>query len=191
MLRSCLVLFAVFTIVTGMAYPAVVTLFGQVVCPQRANGRLIERDGRVVGSALIGQHFGDPGYFWGRPSATAASPYDADASAGSNLGPSNPALTDALRGRIELLRENDPAVQGALVPVDLVTASGSGLDPHLSPAGAYYQVGRVARARDLDEHAVRALVADHVERPFLGEPVVNLLLLNLALDEQAARMAGS
>ncbi|MCL4801942.1 MAG: potassium-transporting ATPase subunit KdpC [Burkholderiales bacterium] len=172
------------TVVTGVVYPAVVTGIAQGVFPAQANGSLIEREGKAVGSALIGQPFSDPKYFWGRPSATAPMPYNAGASSGSNHGPLNPALHDAVRARIAVLRAADPD-NAAPVPVDLVTASASGLDPHISPAAAEYQVGRVARARGLAPEKVRALVVEHTagrQLGFLGEPRVNVLALNLALE---------
>lgn len=190
MLRACLVLFAAFTVLLGVVYPVAITALAQLAFPDQANGSLVERDGVVIGSSLIGQSFDDPAYFWGRPSAT-AEPYDASASAGSNLGPLNPALADAVAARIAALRAADPTIADAPVPIDLVTASGSGLDPHVSPAAAHYQVPRVAHARGMPEDDVRALVDAGIERPLLGEPVVNVLQLNLALDEQATRMAGS
>jgi K+-transporting ATPase ATPase C chain len=183
-IRPALVSLILLSVVTGLIYPAVVTAIAQLVFPRQANGSLIVRDGKVVGSTLVGQSFDDPKYFWGRPSATAPFPYNAAASAGSNQGPTNPALHEAVKGRVEALRAADPG-NTAPVPVDLVTASGSGLDPHISPAAALYQVGRVAKARKLDESAVRQLVEQHTEGRqlgFLGEPRVNVLTLNLALD---------
>jgi len=183
-LRPALVSLILLSVVTGLAYPVIVTVIAQVVFPHQANGSLIVKDGKAVGSALIGQPFDDPKYFWGRPSATSPFGYNAGASSGSNLSPTNPALVEAVKGRVEALRAADPG-NTAAVPVDLVTASGSGLDPHISPAAALYQVGRVARARKLEESAVRQLVQQHTEGRqlgFLGEPRVNVLALNLALD---------
>src|SRR6185436_9545443 len=148
--------------VTGLAYPAIVTAVAQLVFPHQANGSLIVKDGKAVGSTLIGQPFDDPKYFWGRPSATSPFPYNAAASSGSNLSPTNPSLIKSVQARVDALRAADPG-NTAPVPVDLVTASGSGLDPHISPAAAFYQVDRVARARGLDPAAVRKLVEEHVE----------------------------
>jgi K+-transporting ATPase ATPase C chain len=183
-IRPALVLLIVLSVLTGLIYPAVVTGIAQLVFPRQANGSLIVRDGQVVGSSLIGQPFDDPRYFWGRPSATSPFPYNAAASSGSNQGPTNPALSDAVKRRVEALRAADPG-NTAPVPVDLVTASGSGLDPHISPAAALYQVSRVARVRKLDESAVRQLVEQHIEGRqlgVLGEPRVSVLTLNRALD---------
>jgi len=183
-LRPAITLFVVLSLVTGLAYPLAVTGIARLAFPQAADGSLIVRDGKPVGSELIGQSFSDPKHFWSRPSATAPMPYNAANSAGSNLGPGNPALADAVKARIAALRAADPG-NTAPVPVDLVTASASGLDPHVSRAAADYQVARVARARGLPEERVRALVERHTERAllgFIGEPRVNVLRLNLALD---------
>ena len=183
-LRPALVSLLFFTLITGVAYPLLVTGIAQVGLPDQANGSLIVKDGKVVGSALIGQPFDDPRYFWGRPSATSPFPNNAGASSGSNLSPTNPALISAVQGRVDALRAADPTNQAA-VPVDLVTASGSGLDPHISPAAALYQVPRVARERKVSPEAVAELVERHTEGRFLGllgEPRVNVLALNLALD---------
>lgn len=183
-LRSALAVLALLTVITGAIYPLAITGLAQVMFPGKANGSIIVRDGQARGSALIGQHFDDPRYFWGRPSATGPVPYNAAASSGSNYGPLNPALFEAVQGRIDALHAADPG-NTAPVPVDLVTASGSGLDPHISPAAADYQVPRVARARGLDEAVVRDLVDERTEGRqlgILGEPRVNVLELNLALD---------
>ena len=188
-LRPALMCLVLLTVITGVVYPLVVTAIAQMVFPFQANGSLIVQDGKVVGSALIGQPFDDPKYFWGRLSATAPFPYNAGASSGSNYGPLNPALSAAAKGRIDTLREADPG-NAAPVPVDLATASGSGLDPHISPAAAFYQVSRVAKARGVDPAQVRRLVEQHIEGRqlgVLGEPRVNVLRLNLALDGTARR----
>jgi K+-transporting ATPase ATPase C chain len=182
-LRPTLLAFLIITLITGGLYPAVVTALAQWLFPWQANGSLLERDGKVIGSALIGQNFTEPRYFWGRLSATTP-PYNAGASVGSNLGPTNPALLDEVKARMAALREADPG-NTAPIPVDLVTSSGSGLDPHISPAAADYQVNRVAKARGLDPAKVQALVREHLEHRqwgVLGEPRVNVLQLNLALD---------
>lgn len=183
-LRSALMMFFILTILTGVAYPLAVTAIAQLLFPHQANGSLIYKDGKPIGSTLIGQPFDDPEYFWGRPSATAPFPYNAAASSGSNLGPSNPGLTEAVKTRVAALKAADPG-NDTSVPVDLVTASGSGLDPHISSASAEYQVRRVARARGREEAFVRTVVRQHTEgRQFgmLGEPRVNVLAVNLALD---------
>ena len=183
-LRPALTSFVLLTLLTGIAYPMLVTGISQLTMPAQADGSLIMRDGKPVGSSLIGQSFTEPKYFWSRPSATGPMPYNASSSGGSNLGPTNPALLDAVKVRVQALRDADPG-NTQPVPVDLVTASASGLDPHISPAAAEYQLARVARVRNLDPDALRKLVAEHTEgRQFgiLGEPRVNVLELNLALD---------
>lgn len=188
LIRPAVSLFVGLSLITGVAYPLAVTAIAQGAFPRQAHGSLVERDGATVGSALIGQNFTDPGHFWGRPSATAPQPYNAAASSGSNQGPLNPALVEAVKARVEALRAADPG-NAAPIPADLVTASASGLDPHISPAAARWQVARVARARKLPAARVEALVDAAVEERqlgFLGEPRVNVLALNLALD----RMAG-
>ncbi|KVQ98252.1 potassium-transporting ATPase subunit KdpC [Burkholderia ubonensis] len=188
LIRPLLVIFVVLTAVTGLAYPAVMTVFGQAVFPSQANGSLIEQDGKVVGSALIGQPFDAPQYFWGRLSATTPMPYNASGSGGSNLGPLNPSLADQVKARIAALRDAGTDLSKP-VPVDLVTASASGLDPDITPAAAAYQVERVAKARNLSPDALARLVAANTTgRQFgvLGEPRVNVLKLNLALDAAQA-----
>jgi len=184
LLRPALSLFVVLTLVTGIAYPFAVTGIGKLAFPDQAAGSLIVKDGKAVGSTLIGQNFSAPKYFWGRLSATSPQPNNGSASSGSNFGPLNPALQDAVKGRIDALKAADAANQ-APVPVDLVTASASGLDPHISPAAAEYQINRVAQTRKLDAKALRDIVAKNTEgRQFgiFGEPRVNVLKLNLALD---------
>ncbi|OEZ27222.1 potassium-transporting ATPase subunit KdpC [Variovorax boronicumulans] len=182
--RPALVLFALLSAFTGLLYPAAVTGAAQALFPAQAAGSLVMRDGKPVGSALIGQNFSDPKHFWGRPSATAPQPYNASASGGSNQGPLNPALADAVKARVEALRAADPG-NTAPVPVDLVTASASGLDPDISPAAAHYQAARVARERGVPIDQVNALIAKNTQPPLwgvLGESRVNVLALNLALD---------
>lgn len=186
-IKTATILYLVLTVLTGVLYPLVVTAIAQIAMPAQANGSLIERDGRPVGSTLIGQAFTGPGYFWSRPSATGPMPYNAAASSGSNLGPTHPALEEAVRERIAALRAADPGNLSP-VPVDLVTSSGSGLDPHISPAAAEFQADRVALARGMDPARVRALVGEYTDgRTFglLGEPRVRVLELNLALDAAA------
>jgi potassium-transporting ATPase KdpC subunit len=184
LIRPAVTLLLLMTALLGVVYPLVVTGIAKVAFPDQAAGSLIMKDGKAVGSTLIGQSFSDPKYFWSRPSATGNVPYNGTASAGSNMGPLNPALTDAVKGRVEALRAADPG-NSAPVPVDLVTASGSGLDPEISVAAAQYQLARVAKARGLTNEAVQKLIDTHTEGRrlgFLGEPRVNVLELNLALD---------
>jgi len=186
-IRPALMVLLLLTLVTGVAYPLLVTGIAQTVFPSEAQGSLIVKDGKVVGSRLIGQPFDDPKYFWSRPSATSPFADNAGSSTGSNLSPTNPDLVKAVQGRVDALRAADPG-NTAPVPVDLVTASASGLDPHISPASAFYQAPRVAKARKLPPETVRELVERHVEGRllgFLGEPRVNVLALNLALDSAA------
>lgn len=185
LIRPALSLFALLTVVTGVVYPLAVTGVAQTVFPKQAAGSLIIKNGHIIGSLLIGQHFSDPKYFWGRPSATSPMPYNAANSSGSNLAQTNPALIDAMKGRVEALKAVDPA-NNVPIPIDLVTASGSGLDPEISVAAADYQVARIARARGLAPDLVKALVERHAQGRdlgFLGEPRVNVLELNLALDQ--------
>jgi len=190
-IRPALVLFALLGVLTGLIYPMAVTGAAKALFPSQAAGSLVVQGGTTVGSSLIGQNFSDPKHFWGRPSATAPQPYNASASGGSNLGPLNPALADAVKARIEALRAADPG-NTAPVPVDLVTASASGLDPDISPAAAQYQAARVARVRGVPVEQVNALIAGNTQAPlwgFLGEPRVNVLALNLALDGPAVAAA--
>ncbi len=196
-IRPAIVILVALTLITGLVYPLAMTGIASVVFPRQAEGSLIERDGKIVGSALIGQEFKSDKYFHGRPSATTApdpadttktvaAPYNAASSGGSNLGPSNKALIDRVQADLDTLGKENPA---AAVPADLVTTSGSGLDPDISPEAAYFQVPRVAKARNLAENRLRQLVSDHIEDRFLGilgEPRVNVLLLNLALERLAA-----
>ena len=188
LIRPAVSLFVLLSVVTGLLYPGVVTGIAQLAFPGAAKGSLIVREGKPVGSELIGQNFTEPKYFWGRPSATSPQPYNAGSSSGSNLGPLNPALVDAVKGRVEALRAADPG-NTRPVPIDLVTASASGLDPHISPAAAAYQVERVARIRQIKVDKVAALVVQNTEGRQLGlfgEPRVNVLKLNLALDAQGS-----
>lgn len=185
-LRPALVLFVGLTVLCGVIYPLAVTGIGKVAFPEQAAGSLIVQNGKLIGSRLIGQEFSAPGYFWGRLSATSPMPYNAQSSGGSNFGPSNPALIDAVKGRVDALKAADPG-NTLPIPVDLVTASASGLDPEISLAAAYYQAGRIARERKLNVDTVRSLIDSlKLERSlgFLGEPRVNVMALNLALDRQ-------
>lgn len=184
-LRPVLVLFVALTVITGIVYPVIVTAIGQAAFSHQANGSLIEKDGKAVGSEIIGQQFDAPYYFWGRLSATTPNPYAAQGSGGSNLGPTNPALADEVKGRLSALHDADPS-NTQPVPVDLVTSSGSGLDPDISPAAAAYQAGRVAKARGLSQEQVDNLIAQNTsgrQLDVLGERRVNVLKLNLALDQ--------
>jgi potassium-transporting ATPase KdpC subunit len=183
--RPAASLLLVMTALLGIAYPLIITGIARVAFPRQAAGSLIQKDGKLIGSTLIGQNFSAPKYFWGRPSATAPQPYNGTASSGSNLGPLNPALVDAVKSYAKALRDADPD-NARPIPVDLVTASASGLDPEISPAGARYQAGRVARARGIRPAQLEALIASQVQGRtlgFIGEPRVNVLELNLALDQ--------
>jgi K+-transporting ATPase ATPase C chain len=190
LVRPAISLFVLLSVVTGLLYPLLVTGLAKAVFPRQAAGSLLRDDtGQVIGSSLIGQNFSDPKYFWGRPSATSPMPYNAANSGGSNQGPLNPALIDAVKSRIEALKAADPG-NTAPIPVDLVSASASGLDPHISLAAALYQAGRVARLRGLSDDAMSTLLADHTEGRLLGvlgEPRVNVLQLNLALERAGTR----
>ena len=192
-IRPALVLFALLSALTGLIYPMAVTGAAKAVFPSQAAGSLIVQGGNTVGSKLIGQNFSDPKHFWGRPSATAPQPYNASASGGSNQGPLNPALTDAVKARVEALRAADPD-NTAPVPVDLVTASASGLDPDISPAAAQYQAARVARVRGMPLSQVQSLIDRNTQQPllgFLGESRVNVLALNIALDAASGSFSPS
>ena len=185
-LRPAASLIVIMTLVIGIVYPLIISGAARVMFPSQAAGSLIKRDGILVGSRLIGQSFSDPKYFWGRPSATSPQPYNGTASGGSNLGPLNPTLIEAVAANAKKLRDADPE-NHALIPVDLVTSSGSGLDPHISPAAAEYQAARVARARQVPLARIESLIAAHRRDPLLGifgEPAVNVLELNLALDQR-------
>jgi K+-transporting ATPase ATPase C chain len=191
LLRPAIVLFLFFTVLTGLVYPLAITGIAQVVFPHAAAGSIVSRDGKPLGSSLIGQNFSDPKHFWGRPSATTPQPYAGTGSTGSNLGPLNPALTDGIKGHIKALRDADPG-NTRPVPVDLVTASASGLDPEESLAAALYQVPRIARLRSLDPLVLQTLINAHAQGRWLGvlgEPRVNVLELNLALDSLATPSA--
>jgi K+-transporting ATPase ATPase C chain len=194
-IKPAIIILALLTLITGVIYPLAITVIAQVAFPAQANGSLIMKDGQPIGSSLIGQSFDDPKYFWGRLSATGTFSYNSfnaenlTASSGSNYGPLNPSLLEMVQARIDALKAADPDNTQS-IPVDLVTASGSGLDPHISPAAAEYQVARVARVRGLDESVVRQLVAQHTQGrdlAVLGEPRVNVLELNLALDAAASK----
>ncbi len=189
LIRPAVVLLLLFTVLTGLVYPLAITGIAQVAFAPAASGSILSRDGKPIGSSLIGQNFSDPSYFWGRPSATTPQPYGGTASSGSNLGPLNPALIDGIKARIQTLRAADPS-NSAVIPVDLVTASASGLDPEESLAAAYYQAPRVARVRNLALPAVRSLIAAQSQHRWLGifgEPRVNVMALNLALDDLAPK----
>ena len=188
-IRPAILLFIILSVITGILYPLFVTGIAQFIFHYEANGSLIYRNGKSVGSSLIGQPFDDPKYFWGRLSATSPVSFNAAASSGSNLGPSNPALLDAVKARIKALKDVDPNNKNS-IPVDLVTSSASGLDPHISLAAAFYQIPRVARMRGLPQDVVRKIVNQYARGRFLGvigEPVVNVLEVNLALDAQNAK----
>lgn len=188
-IKTAFILLALFTILTGLIYPAIVTGLAQLLFSWQANGSMIEQNGQMRGSLLIGQSFSDPKYFWGRPSATSPYPYNAENSSGSNLGPSNPAFLTAVKNRVSSLHKADPE-NHHLIPVDLVTASASGLDPEISPLAAYYQAHRIAKARGISEMEVLILIQRSIRNYFngmLGEPRINVLQLNLALDKKLER----
>jgi K+-transporting ATPase ATPase C chain len=188
-IRPAVVLFILLSIITGVAYPLVTTALGKWLLPTQANGSLIEKDGKIIGSSLIGQNFTEPKYFWGRPSATGPYPNNASASSGSNQGPLNPALAEVVKSRVSTLKAADPN-NTLPIPVDLVTASASGLDPHISPAAAAYQASRVAKVRGLSASSIQALIDDNTEGRqwgVFGEPRVNVLKLNIALDKNAQK----
>ena len=189
-LRPAIVLFILLSIITGIAYPLATTVLGKWLLPAQVNGSLIEKNGKLIGSALIGQNFTEPQYFWGRPSATGPYPNNATASSGSNLGPLNPTLADAVKARVTALKSADPE-NSLPIPVDLVTTSASGLDPHISPAAAIYQANRVAKARGLSAVSVQALINDNTEGRqwgVFGEPRVNVLNINIALDKNTVKI---
>ena len=189
LIRPALTLFAVLTVITGVVYPLAVTGVARLLFPEQAGGSIVAKEGKAVGSSLIGQNFSEPRYFWGRPSATGPTPYNAANSGGSNLGPLNPALVEAVKGRVQALKAADPG-NTLPVPVDLVTTSASGLDPHISAAAAHYQVARVTKSRGLALATVQAQGDAHTEERLfgmLGEPRINVRALNLALDRAAAR----
>lgn len=188
-IKSALLVFLVLTVITGIAYPLFVTAVAQIFFPHQANGSLIVNDGKSIGSSLIGQSFDDPKYFWGRLSATSPVPYNASVSSGSNIGPTNVALRQNIELRIKMLRDVDPDNKNP-IPVDLVTSSASGLDPHISVAGALYQAGRIARLRKMQENEIIQIIRNNTQGRFLGiigEPVVNVLRLNIELDRQSKR----
>lgn len=189
--KTAVLIFLVLTVITGIIYPVSVTVIAQLLFKKQANGSIIYQDGKAAGSSLIGQQFDDPAYLWGRPSATSPEAYNSAASSGSNMGPSNPALLDAIKARMERLRAADPG-NIKPIPVDLVTSSASGLDPHISLAGAYYQVSRIAKKRNVPEGAVEEVINHNTEGRFLGligEPVVNVLKVNLDLDSLNGELA--
>lgn len=185
-IKNSILFVVVFTVLCGLLYPSVMTLVGQLIFPRQAAGSMIVAGGKTIGSELIGQPFDDPKYFWSRPSATSPYGYNASSSSGSNLGPTNPAFISGIKANVDAARKANPDMNAAPVPMDLVTASGSGLDPHISPAAAEYQAARVAKARKMDLAKVEGLIAQNTQGRwlgFIGDPGVNVLKLNLALDE--------